>query len=759
MRIKAGCTTASIALFSASVLAAGCGSSASSGGASSGPPTSVAIFLGDNQSAVVSTPLASSPVVLVSDDAGRTVAGVPVSFSIVDGGGSITPASATTDGSGLAATEWTLGPTVGLNHLRAYVAGVPTTVTFTATGTAPVGVPSSIAITAGDNQTAAPGAAVALTPVVVVKDAYGSAVAGANVVFAVSGGGGTIQTPTARTDASGLASCGTWTLGSAVGVNTVSAMVTGVSPVTFVAVGARTSTDVKVSVPSPTPGQTVGESVAVVATVTSAYQIAAVTASAGGATIPLTLGTYKCGMSVWCPGWLGTISVAGRPRGLVSVVVTARDVLGNTTNVVVSVLFDTPPTVLVSAPLDGTVARPATNIVATCSDDNPAGCKSLTATVGGKVVASGKGTISQSIDLSASEGLSVNVVFTGEDSIGQQVTVTRNVFVESSTHLAVKAEVSGTVWDASGTRVLYLDTSGTTPALKETDTANGTTQVLETGPNLVGTWGCYGFLTSAGAIYAHGEVGSKVYPYCWAYEWRAGAITQLGGLDSCQSLVATPTSAIYSSGSNLWRRDLVAGTSTLIATNAGNSNNDVASSQDIAYWGNSSGSVAYNIYQWRGGSSLALTNDASASLSNVYPVTDGVNVVYQKRVAQTYRIAMHNGSGETILTPASTVEPISGTGYAVAGGYVAYASEDIAKTLQVWRRSPLGEQQLTIFGTSSAISAIAPDGVVLLTHTGRRFRAAPGIALQDIGSSLGRVVVRDGRFLVLLGRAVLEVVP
>jgi hypothetical protein len=705
-------------------------------------PTSIAISSGDNQTAVISTRVSQPPVVVVRDAAGRAVADVPVSFSIVDGGGSVTTTSATTDASGLASTGWTLGPTPGLNHLRAIATGVAGTVTFAATGTAATGVPASITKTAGDAQTTTPGTAVAVAPVVVVKDAFGTVVVGANVVFAVTSGGGTIQIATARTDAGGQASCGNWTLGSAAGVNTVSAMVAGVAPATFSARGASTSTDVKVTVPSPTAGQTVGEAMAVVATVTSTYQIATVTASAAGTTIPLTLGTYQCSRMSTCPGWLGTISLAGQTRGTVSLVVTAKDVLGNTTNVVVSVVFDKAPVVLVSAPLDGTVARPSTNIVAACTDDDPAGCKSLTATIAGKVVATGTDSISQSVDLSASEGLSVTVVVTGVDSIGQQVTISRTVYVESSARLFVKAEVSGTVWDALGTRVLYLDTSGATPALKVQDTATGATQVLETGPDLVGTWGCYGFLTATGAIYAHGDVGARVYPYCWVFEWRDGITTKLDGLNSCQSLMVAGNWATYSTqfwGVDIpiskWRRDLVAGTSTLVSTAGDNNGFPVASNGDVVY------AATGTVYRWRG--------TAQALGSGYGPVTDGVNVVYS-RTGGTF---LNDGSIETVLTTSP------GSGYMAAGGNVAYGVNDIANASQVWRHGSRGEEQLTIFGSSSVIDAIAPDGAVVLTHTGRRYRATPGTALQDISSTLGRVVVRDGKFLVLLGRTVLEVVP
>jgi hypothetical protein len=481
-----------------------------------------------------------------------------------------------------------------------------------------------------------------------------------------------------------------------------------------------------------------------------------VTASAGGNTVLLSYGSYRCGNIGTCVGWVGTLSLAGQPRGPVVLIVTATDAAAHSTDVVVNVVLDSPPVVSVTAPLQGTVARPRTDLVAACADDSATGCGSLTATIGSMVVASGKDSISQPVDLSAFEGQSVRLVITGVDAIGQRTTVTRDLFVESSSHLSTRAEVNGTVWDASGTRVLFLDVSGPTPALEVQDTTAGTTQTLETGTALGADWGVnYGFLTTAGAIYVHRSV-PDVYPYFQLYEWRAGVTSSLGGINSSRSLRVAGNWAIYNGdggsinqGDNLWRRDLVAGVSAIVAGDAGNIDNDVAANGDVVYWNS-----GYNIYRWRGGSTEALTTDSS-TIWNIYPVTDGVNVVYRKRQGsgQALGLALHDGTRETILATGDVGD------YAVAGGYVTYGVADLTSALQVWRRGPGGAEQLSIFSTSSTIDAIGSDGTVLLTHSGRRYRASPGIALQEIGSSLGRVIVRDGVFLVLLGGTVLEVGP
>ena len=87
---------------------------------------------GTGQSGAVGNPLPTPLTVLITDDGGRPVANVTVTWSVLDGGGTITPTS-TTDGAGIATAEFTLGPTIGDHHAQAEVAGLDTSpVVFTA---------------------------------------------------------------------------------------------------------------------------------------------------------------------------------------------------------------------------------------------------------------------------------------------------------------------------------------------------------------------------------------------------------------------------------------------------------------------------------------------------------------------------------------------------------------------------------------------------------------------------------------------------
>lgn len=91
-------------------------------------------------------------------------------------------------------------------------------------------------VSGGDGQTAAPGTAVAIPPSVALHDSGGGPVVGETVTFSIGSGGGSITGATQVTDASGVATIGSWTLGAA-GPNTLLATSNGAvgSPQTFTA--------------------------------------------------------------------------------------------------------------------------------------------------------------------------------------------------------------------------------------------------------------------------------------------------------------------------------------------------------------------------------------------------------------------------------------------------------------------------------------------------------------------------------------------
>lgn len=207
--------------------------------ASAGPPPAVKIEPSDGygQSGTVDAFVGNPPSVLVTDANGTPVAGVAVTWTVGLGGGSVVGAESVTDAFGIAKVGgWRLGPAPGENTLHATAAGLTgSPVIFGATGVA--AAPSSMTLNAGNNQSAVAGQAVAVRPSVKITNPSGNPVAGVTVTFTVGGGGGSVTGGSAVSDAGGIATVGSWTLGS--GGNSLSASAPGLSgsPVIFTATG------------------------------------------------------------------------------------------------------------------------------------------------------------------------------------------------------------------------------------------------------------------------------------------------------------------------------------------------------------------------------------------------------------------------------------------------------------------------------------------------------------------------------------------
>jgi adhesin/invasin len=171
-----------------------------------GAPALVAAAAGDGQSATVGTAVSTPPAVVVRDAGGTPVAGVPVTFAVASGGGSVNDAVATTGADGVATVgRWTLGDAAGANSLTATVgaegvSGNP--VTFTAIGTpgSASAAKSTIGVSPGTIP-ASSGTSISVVTVV-VRDAGGNPIAGQNVSLNATGAGVSLTQPN-PTDAAG----------------------------------------------------------------------------------------------------------------------------------------------------------------------------------------------------------------------------------------------------------------------------------------------------------------------------------------------------------------------------------------------------------------------------------------------------------------------------------------------------------------------------------------------------------------------------
>jgi hypothetical protein len=162
----------------AALVVAGCGGG--DGGGKSQTPANVTIASGNGQTAVAGTALPTPLGVSVTSASGKPVAAAAVTWAVTAGGGSVTPASSTTDSTGIARTSWTLGTTPGSNQATATVRGIPV-VTFSATAT--TGATASVTVTSPVEKIYE-GDAVQLTAI--ARDAHGNVISGKSFTWTSS---------------------------------------------------------------------------------------------------------------------------------------------------------------------------------------------------------------------------------------------------------------------------------------------------------------------------------------------------------------------------------------------------------------------------------------------------------------------------------------------------------------------------------------------------------------------------------------------
>jgi adhesin/invasin len=185
---------------------------------------------GNDQIGPVNSALADSLVVKATDALGNPVADVEVTWS-VSGGGSISPTTVVTGADGLAAAERVLGPAASAQSAQATVDGFTgSPVTFS--HTAVPANPTALVKISGDGQTAPGGFEVAEDLVVRLEDDNGNGIGERAITWVAPAGSGSVDPVNTTTDANGLATT-RWTLPSAVGTHSVSAVFSGLPAVAF----------------------------------------------------------------------------------------------------------------------------------------------------------------------------------------------------------------------------------------------------------------------------------------------------------------------------------------------------------------------------------------------------------------------------------------------------------------------------------------------------------------------------------------------
>ncbi|HEX2693856.1 MAG TPA: Ig-like domain-containing protein [Gemmatimonadaceae bacterium] len=199
------------------------------------PASAIALVAGSSQRALAGKALAQAVVVRATNRKGGPAAAKRVTFRVVDGQGSVEPATAVTDADGRARANWTLGADPGRQTLFASVENVDSALAIVAEAD-PVAENTRVAALA-DHLSGHAGDLLTDTVAVRVTDSTGRVLSDVPVRWVAVDG--SVTASDARTDSVGIARA-QWTLGKKTGQQRVRAQVgngpgLGIAPVTIIA--------------------------------------------------------------------------------------------------------------------------------------------------------------------------------------------------------------------------------------------------------------------------------------------------------------------------------------------------------------------------------------------------------------------------------------------------------------------------------------------------------------------------------------------
>jgi alpha-tubulin suppressor-like RCC1 family protein len=194
-----------------------------------GQPRAFAVVAGDGQRGPAGAELSVPLVLRMVDRDENPVRGMPVTFEVMEGGGTADPVSDVTRPDGSILTRWTLGPG-GPQRLRATAMGMEE-VAYTFEATVSAAVAASLALLGSASPEGVAGAPLPGSVSVRVLDATGTPVEGLPVRFQPAEGAGSTDPATAITDAAGVAAS-RWTLGTTTGGQELMVQVVGAPQLT-----------------------------------------------------------------------------------------------------------------------------------------------------------------------------------------------------------------------------------------------------------------------------------------------------------------------------------------------------------------------------------------------------------------------------------------------------------------------------------------------------------------------------------------------
>lgn len=493
-----------------------------------------------------------------------------------------------------------------------------------------------------------------------------------------------------------------------------------------------------IAIESPAPNAVVGDFLYLSVYVSPQIPLATLQASVGELQTPLT---PRPGCGTPCVDYRGTLDIRSLPSGAATAIVQAVDVDGGIVTASLPFIHDAAPTIDIVSPAPFAVAETGLDLDLSCLDDSAAGCTSLQVSIETDdlqmTIATGQNRIQQTVSLAEFEGQQVTLLVRAKDDRGQTAFQQIPVYVDNHPLLQKTDTVRGLILDSSEDRILYYDAYA--HAIRIASRGQGTEEEL---PVKVVEIPRAGYLTSHGAIVeaydatgrddigpGYRKPGLDPVGKLSLLEWRDGSLIRHGkpyerslrvaGSYAVYDLANNPDQAVTTYRKVLEQTD--SGETTVIEPSlSGYAGHDVNGDGVVAY-GKSVGN-AVQLFRYAPGDAdpVQVTSDPAASYRDVR--IDGNRMIALKtgNTGSIAGLVLIDDGVETVL-PGTQRSMQPETDYLVRGGWTAYKQLTAQGQVQLWVRSPAGEE-VKLSPTSTANSmfdALGPNGDVSYTYNGR----------------------------------------
>jgi len=496
-----------------------------------------------------------------------------------------------------------------------------------------------------------------------------------------------------------------------------------------------------VSMLSPYPGATAGDTAQFYVVIRSAFQVQSVTAVVEGRSVALD---FSNGVS-----WTGKLPLVGLAQGPKTTTLTVTDVAGHVLVRQYPFSYDRAPQLTVTSPQANDVALGGVRVQASCADDFGGPCTVRVYTPDGgvsqepnKLVASGQGSIDATVPITFQAGMRSLVRVDAVDALGAVVARDIPLYWEDGASLTQAAAFGTRMLDVDATRLLYADSSAAGVALKVRGRSGGAEQAV---PIPAGKTLYDAALTAYGVAFTVAQGG--------LYDWRGGSSDLVAvGVVRCQfhpHYVGCSSNGTYY---DLAAHELRGFGGTLL---------DVADNGDAVWMS----AFPFSVHRFRGGTESVIVPVGQT------PRTDGVNVVFDDRFNNLYR---YDPAGNELLATTNR------TDYDAENGWIAYPVPITPGFFnnaphQIFTRSPAGAiRQATSFSGGAVFRSLGPSGQVVFSTSPASGSGAPllyaSAAPYNTPVQAGRVFAENANgeaqprirwvgdeLYLLLGRAALRV--